>query len=317
MENEKTQALINAFEPKRLAARRSCRHLQIFGWVFLSLGLLLFVGVFTSGENGAMFFILGLGILFLGVLILSISRLAKRKFQKSLSDEVEEEVNQVLFPNAVVNHNIGVSYETMMGPGFFAPPDRYIGTDLRTSDYHGISFEQGHYCLQERTASNNSHGRSGSTYVDYAMGTLYHFAFERDFGQIVKVIEKEGTLSFNVNKLKKVETEYIEFNRKFMVLASDETTCFFLLTPQIQEKLMSFEKMFKGQFYLAFIGRDLFICANNSDGSMPIPWKEPLSIDNMQPAIESMALPAVFIDLLGLSLPKFEKNGGIDVNKPS
>jgi hypothetical protein len=317
METEKIQAIINAFEPQRLAARKSSRAAQIVGWVFVAPGFLSFVGAFFAGDGAPFFVFLGFWIMFFGGIIFLFSRRSRREFQKKLSAEVEDEVNKAIFPDAVINPKIGVSYETIMGPGFFSPPDRYIGTNLRTSNYHGISFEQSDFCLEQRAASTSGGYRGGGTttmtYAAYAIGTIYHFAFERDFGQVVKVLEKQGTFSYNTNQLKKVETEYIDFNRKFTILASDETTCFFLLTPQIQEKIMAFEKMFKGQFYLAFIGRDLYICANNSEGSVPVPWKKPLTLENLQPVIESMALPAVFIDLLGLSLPKFEKNGGTDV----
>ncbi len=318
MENEKTQAIIDTFEPKRLAARQKCQRFNIVGSVLLFVGfVLLLLGLSLHEGLLQVFVLLGFLLLIAAIVVFSISGYSKDKFQKALSAEVEVEINKALFPNALINPSIGVNYKSIMAPGFFAPPDRYIGNDLRTADYHGISFEQCHYRLQQMQTSNNGRGGTTVSYQDYAVGVMYHFSFERDFGQIVKVLEKQGTLSFNMGNLKKVETEYIEFNRKFLILASDETTCFFLLTPQIQEKIMVFEKLFKGQFYLAFIGHDLYIAANNSDGSAVVPWKEPLTVENMQPVIESMAIPAVFIDLLGLSSSKFEKNGGTDLNKPS
>jgi hypothetical protein len=39
------------------------------------------------------------------------------------------------------------------------------------------------------------------------------------------------------------------------------------LTPQIQEKILALEAKFKGKFYMAFIGNELYIAVNDSDAS--------------------------------------------------
>lgn len=311
MDSEKTEALIGVFEPKRQAARRKSRIQAAIGWSALPLGAAALFGFFAAPPAIAkLLFAIAIILIVGGALSLSAAGLTKKNYQKDLLASVGEEVDKAFFPGAYSDPHRGVSLRTMMAPGFFSQPDRYIGEDFRTAEYHGISFEQGHYRLQKRFETSEGRGRAAVSYADYAIGTMYHFSFARDFGQVVKVLERKGTLSYGTGSLKQVETEYIEFNRKFVVLASDETTCFFLLTPQVQEKIMSLEGMFKGQFYLAFVGHELFIAANNSDRSVKVPWKDPLTAENMQAVIESFALPAVFIDLLGLAKPKFEENGG-------
>ena len=107
-----------------------------------------------------------------------------------------------------------------------------------------------------------------------------------------------------------VETEYIAFNKKFQILTSDETLVFYLLTPQIQEKILSLESKFKGKFYMAFIGNELFIAVNDSDQSIVIPFKTPITVETLTPVVECLAIPAVFINLLGLNKNKFLKDAG-------
>ena len=101
------------------------------------------------------------------------------------------------------------------------------------------------------------------------------------------------------------------FNKKFQVLTSDETLVFYLLTPQIQEKILSLEGKFKGQFYMAFVGNELYIAVNDSDQSVTIPFSKPITVEVLTPIVECLAIPAVFINLLGLAKAKFQKDAGV------
>jgi hypothetical protein len=68
--------------------------------------------------------------------------------------------------------------------------------------------------------------------------------------------------------LKKVETEYIAFNKKFFqVLTSDETRLL-SFDPADPREDPVLEGKFKGQFYMAFIGNELFIAVNDSNTSI-------------------------------------------------
>jgi hypothetical protein len=99
------------------------------------------------------------------------------------------------------------------------------------------------------------------------------------------------------------------------VLTSDETLVFYLLTPQIQEKILSLEAKFKGQFYMAFIGNELFIAVNDSEHLGQYPFLQADHPREMTPIVELYAIPAVFINLLGLNKAKFERRGGRSMGK--
>ena len=78
------------------------------------------------------------------------------------------------------------------------------------------------------------------------------FDFKREFNQVVKVLETRG-LGANVRGLEKIDTESINFNEKFDTYTSDSLTAFYVLTPQIQEKLLELETKFKGSIFFAFM----------------------------------------------------------------
>lgn len=307
--NDLSKIGAGTFEPQRLAARKSFRFCLSFSIPLLILGFIFFILTTVLRWPEAVYgvpFILFIA----GIVFLSIALVKKTTFAKKFLSWAQSSVNQALFPNAVYRPNQGMILQKILTPGFFASPDRYIGSDYMTATYDEISFEKARYRLQRRETHTDSKGNTYTTYEDYANGTMYRFQYERNFAQIVKVLEKSGLLTFGSGGMKRVETEYIAFNKKFAIFATDETTVFYLLTPQIQEKILTLEASFKGQFYLAFYGNELYVAINDANQTITAPWKNPITPENLEPLLEVMAIPAVFIKLLGLNKAKFEANAG-------
>jgi flagellar biosynthesis protein FliQ len=312
MLKDQIPALVQNLEGKRAFARKKYVTLMAIGVpcliVAILFGALMVILNWTNG-NGALLFIpviLGIG----GVICIVVGSYYRHNYSSNAYTLLVNTVDQTLFPKALKDPNRGMILSVLLKPGFFASPDRYYGKNYKTATYDGISFEQAGYDLQRRESHTDSKGNTYYTYETYAKGTMYRFAYDRNFAAIVKVLEKSGILSFGSGGLKKVETEYIAFNKKFQVLTSDETLVFYLLTPQIQEKILDLEGKFKGKFYMAFIGDELFIAVNDSDTSIEIPFKQPITVETLTPVIECLAIPAVFITLLGLNKSKFQKDAG-------
>jgi hypothetical protein len=299
--------LIAKLESARLLAKKKATiTIAIGGSLSLVFLIMIFVGFLAFGPVGGLIF----GILFIAsAIVLAVGIIGVKSFKRKVIEGLTSQVNADLFPGAVFKPKDGLPLATIMRPGFFSEPDRYLCGDFMSATYEGIPFARAHYEFQK--IETHSNGKTTyTTYNTYAKGTMYHFSYGRDFGQIVKVMEKQGILAFNTSGLKKVETEYIEFNRKFQILASDETMVFYLLTPQIQEKVMELEGKFKGHFFMAFMGHELFIAVDDSDSSISLSINKPITEDSMGTIIEILAIPSVFISLLGLNKAKFEKNAG-------
>jgi hypothetical protein len=308
--DEMVAAVLPQFEEARGKARKRFAILLGIGIPLIALGVVFFYLMMLQDWPTYVVFLCAL-LIIVGIVFCIVAGMGKTKFSHLVTSWAEESVNQKLFPKAIKDPSRGLLLKKLMEPGFFAEPDRYFGSDYLTASYEGISFEKASYRLQRLETHTDSRGHSYTTYEDYAQGTMYRFQYDRDFGQVVKVLEKQGLLSYAKGNLQKVETEYILFNKKFLTLASDATTVFYLLTPQVQEKIMSLEEKFKGQFFLAFIGNELFIAVNDSNTSVKVAWNKPLSQEEMMGIVELYAIPAVFIKLLGLNKAKFEKNAGV------
>ena len=282
------KTMLANFEAQRKKVRHTFVVLSAVGWPMFAVGLIMAFVTFINKwpETVAYIFLV---VALAGVVLLIIAATKKSNFVRNVASNLQAEINAELFPNAKYSPN-GLSINVLMKPGFFAPPDRYYSRNYMTATFDGIEFEKSHYQFQRRETHTDSHGNTTTTYVDYAVGTMYHFAYGRNFGGILKVLEKSGFSFINGNQgMQKVETEYINFNKKFLVLSTDQQLVFYLLTPQIQEKILSLETLAAGQFYMAFIGDELFIALNDNDQSIKIPFKEAMTEERMEPIIEYMA----------------------------
>jgi len=311
MLNDKIPGLVATLESSRAVARKKYTVLLSIGVPCFLVGVVLaaLITILHWSDDGALFFI-PVFLVVPSLFLMGAAAIVKHNYSSNAYSLLLNTVDSTLFPAARKDPNRGMVLNVLLKPGFFALPDRYYGKNYKSATYEGISFEQAGYDLQRRERHTDSKGNTYYTYETYAKGTMYRFAYERNFAAVVKVLEKSGIISFGSGGLKKVETEYIAFNKKFQVLTSDETLVFYLLTPQIQEKILDLEAKFKGRFYMAFIGNELYIAVNDSDASIVIPFKQTITADNLTPIVECLAIPAVFITLLGLNKNKFEADAG-------
>lgn len=302
--------LAASFEPMR---KKAVRTFTILVWVGVGLAvtsIVCFCCMPLSKTASNVLPAIAIPCLIAALILFIVAGFKKKNFSRSFLATIRQSVNDALFPVREEKPNTMLNLKTIMAPGFFSQPDRYLGHSYMKSSYAGIPFEQAFYNLQKKEV----HSDGKHTYVDwvtYASGTMYHLQFERDFEQIVKVLEKSGYFAFNSGGLEKVETEFILFNRKFTTLASDKTTVFYLLTPQIQEYIMSMENAVKGSFFLAFINNQLFIAVNDGGSSLNVSFLKPITDDVVKKIFNVYAIPMIFITLLGLNKTKFKKNAGV------
>lgn len=296
-------------EQQRAKKFKAALTLFILGPLFMVIAAILF---FVPIESDVVP-ILSLVFFLIGVILLIVGFFIKGNFCKKVRVRMEKAVIRSLFPDSIYKENEGFELSFLLSPGFFAEPDRYYGDEFMKGTYKGISFQKAGYDLQKKQVTTDSKGHTIVNYVTYAKGTMYHFAFERNFNETVKILEKQGVVSFGGLSagLKKVETEFIQFNKKFRINCSDETTVFYLLTPQVQEQIMNLEEKYKGSFFLAFINNSLFVAINDNGATVNIPFSKPISEETMRNVVEFYGTPALIIDSLKLDGNKYKANAGV------
>lgn len=277
--------------------------------IVLVAGAIIFQIVGAMTDNSS-FTLLGFGFLFLCIIFFIIAGMINAKYKKEVRIKIGQAVMDKAFPGYYADYNMMLTLETVMKPGFFAKPDRYNGSDFVQGKYKGIPFKKAVYDLQRRETHTDSKGNTVVTYETYAKGTMFNFKMGRNFHQTVKIMEKTGVLSFGLKgpkgDLSAVETEYIQFNKKFKILTSDETSVFYLLTPQVQEKILELEKSYKGTFYVAYMDDELFVAVNDSGSSANISFFKPVNAENVKNVIAYYGAPALFAEKFELTSDKFK-----------
>lgn len=298
-----SQKIIDEFEPKRASAFKQYVILLIIG-IALVIGGFAFFFLFEewSLSVGAILFIIGFILI---VIAIAIQNNFRKKFLNNLSSKVFTQV----FPDYKFSPQAGMDINEILYPGFFIHPDKWKTSSLMEASYSGIPFRMSDYNLMKRERRTDSKGNAYYVDVTYAQGKMFRFKFTKNFKSVVKVLEKAGGISFGERGLDKCETEFIAFNKKFVVYTSDQLTVFYILTPQIQEKILELENSLNGQFYMAFINNELYIAANNVSGDFyKFKFSKPITIDSLRTIISAIIIPATIIDTLNLDERKFSSD---------
>lgn len=273
----------------------------IVGIVLFILGLVLVLLGFGNVSKemvitGGIFVLLGfIGI---GIAITYRSNYSKKSFEM-----IRQYAIKNAFPNAKFNPNVGFPLKTVMGTGFFMTPDRYYGSNFLSDTYKGIPFEKASYRLQKREVR-----RTGKTttvyYIDFAVGNLIFYHLPRTFKYDLRVLEKNGMM---IKPNNCIETEFIKFNEKFYTTTNSKEFAFYILTPQVQEKILNLEGMAKGTFFLALENNLLYVAFNDGGNTADMKLLKKVNPSTVLRLYNFLTLPQQVIDILDLDGPKFQK----------
>ena len=194
---------LEAFESYR---QQICKKANIY----LIIGVILCVlGVFLMTMLE--YFIV---LLIIGFVLICINSSMKSKLSKQFKNEFIISYVKEIYPDSVYNPRSGIPVDRILEPGFLKRPDRWHSEDYLKASYDGVGFEMSDFTFEERHVTTDSKGNTRTTYVTYAKGRFMIFDFKREFNQVLKVVET-AYLGLNTHGLEKVETESLDFNKKF------------------------------------------------------------------------------------------------------
>lgn len=278
--------------------------------LFLTLGTLMLIGggiliIFMMEKTLLM--ALGIALAVIGVILIIVGSTIRSKIIKKFKNEFMIEIIHEVYPDAKYDANGGFSEKTLLEPGFFRSPDRYYVKDLISSSYENVPFSQCDYDLQEEHTSTDSRGNTTTTYQTYAKGRMIIIDFKREFNGVVRILETKW-LGASTSGLTKVETESLEFNKKFKTYATDSLKAFYILTPQVQLKLLELESKFKGSIFFSFQAGKLYVAINDSKGTLDFSIKKDLNQDVINNLISQISVPAAIINELHLNSDKYTRS---------
>lgn len=234
--------------------------LPFFASMFFGAGLGLAAPVLFI----LLFVIITIAVMFGGKKSKEFKELYKQHFVAALLGE--------FFENTQYIWDKGFTSDAVRSFGLSQMGNRFYSEDYISGTYKGIPFEQSDVKIQYHTSGKNSHT---TTYFSGRM-FVFHFTgrnvlpvqiFSEGFSYRAKPIER-----FKMNK---VNLESVEFNKSFDVKAVNEHDAFYVLTPQMMEKLFDLQSRF-GNVALNFSGGRLFLGFNCGMGAFDADMSRPI-----------------------------------------
>jgi hypothetical protein len=282
------------YEKERQLIHRNNLIFGITGGLFMVIAFLLGI----TFEIPFLVFLFPVGLIMVIVRVIKTS-----KFSNNLKCEIVPSlVKEILGENSCYNMNGGLGLSDILSIGIYRYPDRYHISDYISATYNGIFYEMCDAKLEERHVTTDSKGNRRVTYTTYFLGRVIKIDIQRDFDFILKIIE---SAFLNIGNSKKIETEVIEFNKKFNVFCSNEEKAFYVLTPSMIQKMLELEKMYNGTINFYMDGRYFYVYINNSKDSLEIKLNKPFDSTYLDTIRSEIQIAEAIINEFGLDRGKY------------
>ncbi len=204
------------------------------GAAWFVIGMITVPEMFTFHLIGGGFFWLAC-IIFLG----PESKRAKNALRSEYKDTFLPGILNESFDNAKFEYWVGLTEMEVMQTSLYKLGNRLESEDLLTGEYKGVSFKQAdvHIWNHVETEEENRD-------VEYFDGRIIMFDTKTDYSSSVRVISKprtsgKGDYRLGFDEEHRVEMESMEFNDVFKVYARTGHDAFYILTPEVMERMMA------------------------------------------------------------------------------
>ena len=292
---------LEAFELER---QQICKKANIFLIIGIVLSVVPFLLIMYTAELAFLLMFVA------GLILIGINSSMKSKLTRRFKNEIIVSYVKSVYPNCIYDPSVGIHKDIILQAGFFKSPDKWYLEDYLKASYDGVEFEMSDFNFQERHVTRDSKGNTRVTYITYAKGRFMIFDFKRDFNKTVMVVENSH-LGLRTGGLEKVETESIDFNDKFKVYSSDAVTAYYVLTPQVQLKMLELESKFKGSIFFSYKQGKLYVAITDGVSILDINASKKISQETIDILESQLLVPASIINELGLSSEKYSTGDAI------
>ena len=217
----------------------------------------LFLVVIAPGTPGAQPILM---LVLMVPMIISVRRQTdiKGKYKELYKSTFVRQVLQDIFDNVYYDGKTGFPSQLVKDMSLCRMGNRFATEDYLSGSYKGVRFEQADVRVQYHTSGKNSHT---TTYFEGRM-FIFDYPYKKVFS--VQVFSEnfqyrcKNPLEFKTNK---VHMESEVFNREFDVMAVQDVDAFYVLTPQMLEKITMIRNRY-GNVALHFNGNKLFVGIN-------------------------------------------------------
>lgn len=287
---------LEKLEEQRKSCYQKKKTLGIVAACIIILGLVLLILLpITVKMIAFIAFFIGFVIL---IVSFGIGSNIKHEFKNTV---VRTVVKESLGDDAIYDPKRGIPVKEICSLGLVRKPDRYHLEDYIEGSYNGLRFAMSDVNLEEEHVTSN--GKTTTvTYVSYFKGKAIKIDFKRDFNEYFKIVPKS---LFNFTNLTKVETEVIDFNKKFEVFTNNKENIFYFLTPNFINKIMVMNKMFRGTILYCMNGDCFYVLINDSSDSLEFSFSKPINEQTIKELESQINLGPAIINEFNLDNDKY------------
>ena len=258
------------------------------------------------------FYTLELFLMFIGIIIFAILLIIngnrKSTFTKQFKENIIRRlVEEELGREAYYDPKGSLKLSEINSVRCTTEPDRWQLSDYIRSSYNGVPYEICDCIFEERRVTRDARGNRQVHYVTYFKGRVIKIDYQRDLNINMKIVN-DGPMGFNPEGLTKFETEVIDFNKRFKCYVDNTENGFYVLTPVFIQKLLQFEKMFRGGLVFAFKHNNLYVFINDSRDTLEVSFNKPLTGEQIDRIRGEIILPATIINEFRIDDDKFNVN---------
>ncbi|MEO1305224.1 MAG: DUF3137 domain-containing protein [Pseudomonadota bacterium] len=273
-QNELRPALQAKEAERQTVAKNSLR------WTWVGIGIAILGVIFGFFVFRVPQFAIVAGIV--GFAVHGAGRGPLNQFKKRAKDMIISPVTDRFGMTFDADPGVQDSIVDMRSAGLVPEWDRSSFEDRLTGERSGVAFEFFEAHLQERRRTTDSKGRTRTRWVTVFDGQCLRFKFHKKFLGRTLVLRDAGFLNrFGGRRgMQRVKLESNAFEDAFEVYGTDQVEARFLLTPDLMQRLIELEKVFRGsKLRCAFQNEELLIALEGGDlfepGSMFTPLDNP------------------------------------------
>ena len=203
-------------------------------------------------------------------------------------------------------HDKGLDKSILKESGLIDTGNIYKSNDLVRAKYKKTNFIQADVEIIERIEEHDKDGNEEVHYVTTFEGRYLVFEFPKKFDYKMTV-SYYGHGSYYINPktgrgLSLIETESPNFNKHFLVYAEDGFEAFYILTPDILDKIEKLGEKYKNALSLIFSNNRLYVGLNDGNDTFEPPHpSEPINEkEEEQKIIKDIELITDLVDSLKL-----------------
>jgi len=230
--------------------------------ICLIIGLLvLFVSFAVMSSAGiAGIFIAIFGIIILFFVYNGMVGDGVKKFHSDYKDKIISEIASHIEPSLVYQPNHGIDQSSFVEIGHYSNRiDRYQSEDHFSGQVGDTSLSFAEIHAQYKTTSTDSNGKKKTTWHTLFEGVMFTADFHKNFNTWVTIKpDKESSLfGWIGTKMQKMSKSHIrmedpEFEENFKVNAGDDQEARYLLTPDMQQRLLTVKKQYGAGVIISF-----------------------------------------------------------------